>query len=356
MSINLASKYESQILNAWIHSSYIAGKLSNKYNFAGVRSITIYSPLTVPLQDYDKTADVGSRFGSTTEMQDEIQELSMGQDKAFSISIDKGYNTDQLNIKGAGEMLKLQIDEQLTPFTDKYTIAKIAREGGKSVVAGATVTKDTIVALVADAETWFENQAVPMEGRHLFMGASYFNKVRLSDEFLNVDPLAVPALGRGVVGQLFGFTVTRVPDAYMPTDVVFLAFHRDSGLNPFKLKTMRILNDVPGLDGSLLEGRQYFDAFVLGRKAVGIYSCLEHGTAQKVALPAIAWDAYEATVTCATSGSTIKYTVDGSDPRYSKSAEVYSAPVQLADGDHINVVAFKSGLFFSELVSEDAEA
>jgi hypothetical protein len=352
MAINLASKYEAAVLNKWIGSSYIAGKLSNKYNFAGVRSINIYSPISVALQDYNRAASVGARFGTTTELTDEVQELSMSQDKSFSISIDKGNNVDQLNIKGAGDMLKLEIDEQLAPFTDQYTIAKLAREGGKVVIAGATIAKGTIVGLIADCDTWFTNNFVPIEGRHMLISATHFNLLRLATEFLAVDQLAAKALGKGVVGECMGFTITKVPDSYLPTDLAFLAFHKDSGLNPFKIKTLRILTDVAGLDGSLLEGRQYFDAFVLGKKANGIYACLANGSTAQVATPAIVDGvAPSHTITCATGSAVIKYTLDGTDPRYSKSAVTYSGAFDAGAGVTINACASKTAMYGSNLAT-----
>ena len=44
----------------------------------------------------------------------------MTQDRAFKLTIDKGNNVDQMNIKGAGKMLQLQLREQSTPAADKY--------------------------------------------------------------------------------------------------------------------------------------------------------------------------------------------------------------------------------------------
>ena len=77
-SINLASKYIGQIAQKFTHASYFAGNVSQDYDFAGVKSLTIYTPVTVDLNDYDRTA-AANRFGTPVEMEDTIQELTMTQ-------------------------------------------------------------------------------------------------------------------------------------------------------------------------------------------------------------------------------------------------------------------------------------
>ena len=72
MSINLASKYAKSISARFQKESYLAGNTCEDFDFAGVRSISIYTPLTVDLNDYDRTA-TANRFGTPVEMQDTIQ-------------------------------------------------------------------------------------------------------------------------------------------------------------------------------------------------------------------------------------------------------------------------------------------
>lgn len=345
MAINLAKKYESQILTKWQSESFLAGKVTDKYSFAGVRSITIYSPVTVDLNDYSRTA-TANRFGTPVEMQDTIQELTLSQDKSFSITIDKGNSSDQLNIKGAGEMLSLQIKEKMVPFQDKYAILAFMQNAGKHVAVTAP-TAGTIVTLLANGLTELDNQMVPDDGRFIYLGATNYNLLRLSTEFLATDPMAEKTLGRGVVGSFMNSTVVKVPDSYMPVGVPFFIMHRDSGVYPMKLKTLKIHTDAPGIDGSLLEGRNYFDAFVLGQKAVGIYVAHVSATLAKYETPTTAYAGSGATVTLTNAsiptGSTCYFTTDGSDPRYSATAKVASAlagVTPLAIGERA-IVCFK---------------
>ena len=351
MAINLASKYESQIITKWAKESFVAGKFADKYSFSGVRSVSVYTPQTVDLSTYNRSASA-NRFGAPVEMQDTVQELTLEQEPSFAITIDKGNSADQMNIKGAGEMMQLQLKEKLVPFTDKYALGVIAKHAGVSKVISAP-TKSTVVGLLADGLTALDNAEVPEDMRMVFIGASNYNSLRLADEFVAIHPLGQASVGRGVVGSFMGAEVVKVPDSFMPTGVQFIIAHRDSAIIPMKLKTLRILTDVAGLDGALLEGRQYFDAFVLGQKANGIYAGVL--TANKVADPVITLTDDEASVG-AVSGVTFHYTLDGSDPRFSKSAVIYSGAVTLADGETIKVVGMADGKCDSNIVEETYSA
>ena len=90
MAVNLATKYSDKIATAFTHASYVKGNTSSAYDFTGVKTLKIYTPTTVPEVDY--TRDGANRYGAPVEMQDTVQEMKMTQDKAFSLTIDKGNN------------------------------------------------------------------------------------------------------------------------------------------------------------------------------------------------------------------------------------------------------------------------
>ena len=343
MAVNLAGKYSNKIAEKFTKESYVAGNASMEYDFAGVKSISIYTPQTVDLNDYKRSGE--NRFGTPVEMQDTVQEVELSQDKGFSITIDKGNNVDQMNTKGAAKMLNAQIKEQVVPYMDKYTLRRWAEQAG--TIAGTDApTKETIVEKIFEGAKVLDNELVPDQERVLYIPTTYYNMLRLSKEFLAVDTLAEKALAKGYVGMIADMQAIKVPDVYFPEGVYFLITFKGSVINPNKIKTMRVLNDVAGIDGNVLEGRNYFDAFVLGAKAGGVYAAVD--TAKVLAAPKIAIASNAATIT-AVSGVTFKYTVDGTDPRYSKSVKTYTAAVSLESGQTIKAVAEKEGSYRSAL-------
>jgi len=344
-SINLALKYEPQILTKWNQESFLAGKASTKYDFIGVSTIRVYTPQTVALSDYTKSGS--SRFGTPVEMGDSVQELTLSQDKSFAITIDKGNTTDQMNIKGAGDMMNLQIKEQLVPYEDKYALKQWAWKAHKSVVV-AEPSKSTIVGFLEAGLAELDEHNVPSENRYIALPVDEYSKLRLSSEYLASDPLSSQILPKGVVGTFMMAKIVRVPSSYMPTGVQFLIWNPEGVLYPMKISTLRILNEVAGIDGNVLEGRSKFDAFVLGAKEGSVYAGVL--TANKTADPVITptGDSY---AVGAVSGVTFYYTTDGTDPRYSMSKTIYSGAVTLTDGVTIKVFGRTDAKCDSDVVS-----
>ena len=74
MAINLASKYSDQIAEVFTRASFIKGKTAETYDLTGVKTLKVYTPITVEEVDYDRDGGL-KRYGDVTEMQDVVQEL-----------------------------------------------------------------------------------------------------------------------------------------------------------------------------------------------------------------------------------------------------------------------------------------
>lgn len=348
MAINLHEKYAKNLAERFTADSFLAGNTSNDYSFDGVKSVTISTLKQIPVTTYTRSGL--QRFGTVSEVEDHIQTLTMTQEPSWTASIDAGNASDQQYIKKAGKVMQMQSDEVTTPKADKYALDVFAKNAGQIVELSAAPTKTTIVEKIFDAAAALDNALVPTAGRILYVGSSAYNMIRLSPEFVGVDDLAEKILTKGTMGQIADMKVVKVPNSYLPTNVYFMITHKKSVLMPFKLKTARILNEVPGIDGRLLEWHSYYDAFVIGAKANGVYVAVASGT--KVATPTITVSSGSATIAGA-QGATVYYTLDGSDPRYSATAKVYSAAVTVATGDIVSAYAAATGKFNSAVaVSE----
>ena len=352
MAINLASKYSSKIAEKFSHESFIGGNINTDFDWAGVRSISIYTPQSVDLTNYDRTL-TANRFGTPTELQDTVQELMLTQEPSFSITIDKGNNADQMNTKGAMKMLGMQIREKVTPYMDKYTFKKWILNAGIREGISTAPTKTDIVEKIVSGMVALDSALVPSDNRTVYLPASYYGKVMLSSEFIAIDKLGEKSVEKGVVGTIGDMKIVKVPDSYLPDNTYFLITHKNSVLRPVKLKTARVLTDVAGIDGAVLEGRNYFDAFILAAKANGVYAAV--ASSEIVAAPSVSISGNSATVT-AVSGVKFYYTLDGSDPRYSKTAQEYSAAVTTTAGQTLKVAGKKTATGAWSAVSEKTDA
>lgn len=334
-AINYASQFSPKVAESFTKESLTDSATGKGYSFSGVRTVKIYSVDTAPLNDYRRTGM--SRYGEPVELGDTVQELTMRDDKSFAMTIDKGNQADQMNIKGAARALRRETEQVVVPYIDKYRFREWSRNAG--IVAGlsAAPTKSTIVDMVFDAGAEMDNRLVPAGGRTLFIPNKYFKLLALSDQFLSVDKLAAKVLTKGTAGEIDNMTVKRVPDSYLPDNLYFMVKLKNSTVDPVKLQDAKIHKDPPGLSGNLLEGRIYHDAFVIGAKADGIY--VAASASAVTAAPTITVANNKATIASTTGGAVIRYTLDGSDPRYSDSAKVYSAAVDVAAGEKVRAYA-----------------
>lgn len=269
MAITLHEKYSKQIQTAYVKESLVVGALSNDYDFTGVKTVKVVTPQTVAMVDYTRSGV--NRYGTPTEMEDVVQELTLSQDKAFSLTIDKGNNMDQNGVKAAGKMLALQIAERAVPLMDSYVLTKLSTAAGTIAESSTAITKNNVVERIASGTQALDDAEVPDTNRTLFVTAAVYKLIKLAPEFTGIESLGEKSIGKGVVGQLDGMKVVKVPASRMPENVNFIITHKSAGCAPVKLNDTKLHIDPPGISGNLLEGRQYYDCFVFDAKKKGVY-------------------------------------------------------------------------------------
>lgn len=347
-AINLHTKYAKEIQSKFTVESLINGHLSNEYSFSGVKTVRISTPVTVPMTDYTRRGS--NRYGTPTEMEDVVQELTLSQDKSFTLTIDKGNNLDQNGVKEAGKMLALQISEKAIPLMDKYSFERLSQLAGKINAESGALTKSTVCERITKGTTYMDDCEVPAYGRVLFVPSDTYAKLRLSEEFKSCDALMEKSLARGQVGTYDGMKVIKVPRSRWPENVNFMIVHKRAACAPVKLNDTKFHKDPPGISGALLEGRQYYDLFVFGAKCDGVYVDVNtaSGAAVVCAEPSIS---SAGAITSATEGVSFKYTTDGSDPRYSASAQIGNASDVTEAGTQVRAYAYKNGAFPSAVTT-----
>lgn len=317
--------------------------------FSGVYTVHVKNLKTEPMQDYNKSKsiDAGSRYGTTTEVGDEEQTFTMTQDKALSLSIDKGNNEGQFNMKKAGDVMKAERDEQINPAIDTYRLKKWAEEAGIHHELSAAPTKSNIVSAIIEQKNEMLDRGVP-DKIQLTIARKYLPMLKLSDEWVGLDSLGGKTLPKGTLGEFDGMAVKPMTNAKMPANVAWMLTYKGSIIAPSKIKKFVGHVDPPGLNGDLLEFRLIHDAFVIGKKANGVSVAILNGYVQ--ATPSISVASGKATIT-STDADTIYYTTDGSDPRYSVERKTYTAAVAVTAGDVVKAYAVKAGKYSSNLAT-----
>lgn len=356
-TIHFDERYKQGLLDGFNAASETNDMFSHDLDmeFSGVKTVHVTSLKTEPLQDYDRSKEVGtgSRYGKTKEVGNEVQTFTMTQDKALSLSIDKGNNKETMDKAKVGKVMKAQKEERIVPEIDKYRLGKWAKDAGIHEELAAAPTKSTIVTQILELHNKMLDAGVP-DQLQLRVRRDFMPTLKLSTEWTALDSLGGKTLPKGCIGEFDNMAVKPMSTNRMPKDVPFMITYKGSLISPMKINDFKGHVDPPGLSGDLLEFRMMYDAFVLGKKASGCAVACLPGTVVKT--PTITMAGANATIACATEDTTIYYTTNGSDPRYSVDAKVYTAAVALVDGDELRAYAAKDGMYNSGVAAHDYTA
>lgn len=242
-----------------------------RLDFNGKNSVTIYNVDVVAENDYVRSGT--NRFGALVELGTGTQTFTLSQDKAFTFSIDRGNYEDSQMVTEVAKAVKRQQDEVSTPATDIYRLGVLsayAIANTQGVIGGTAVAYNTIYQLILAQQAAMSEAKVPEDGRVLFITPTNYNLLKRDPEFIKDCDTSAKDLKKGIVGEVDGLTIVKLPSSYFVAKFEFLIVKDDLLVSPMKFNSVRTLDDVQGIDGWIAEGRRYYDAFVPTQKAVGL--------------------------------------------------------------------------------------
>jgi len=271
MAINYAEKYSPIVDEIFTHESFTNALINNNFDWVGVETVKVYSIPTVEMNDY--TPSGNNRYGTPTELENEVQELTLKKDRSFTFTIDRKSYDDTLMTMEAGARLRRQIIERVLPEIDTYRLSALVSNALTDNIKEATITKENAYEMFLGIQELLDDANVPMAGRICVCRPSFHNKLKLDDSFTKLSDMATQIAIKGAVGEVDGVPVIKVPSSYFPTNVEFIITHPVAMTSPIKLNDYRIHVDPPGINGWLVEGRVRYDAFVLTNKKSAIGVC-----------------------------------------------------------------------------------
>lgn len=270
MAINLATKFSDKVDERFASESKTSLVTNKDYDFIGTHSIKIYSVGVAEMGDYGRNTEGTSRYGTPKDLENEVQEVSMEQDRSFTFVIDKMDEEETLGAMNAGKALARQLKEVVIPEVDTYTYKKMADNAGTKVTE--TITDDNAYnAIVAGNEVLDEGK-VPTEGRVVTCTPAFNSHLKKDKNAVLETEIGQDMRIKGVVANMDGVTIQKVPSSLLPTKQNFILSHSVATTQAIKLADYKIHTDAPGVSGSLVEGRIYYTAFVRNNKKIAIYS------------------------------------------------------------------------------------
>lgn len=266
MAQNYASKYQKTIDEVFSLKSKTQSIINKgiTLNYLGVNAVSIYGVGTVAEGNYVRSGS--NRFGSLAELDTTKQTFTLSQDKSFTYSIDRGNYEDSMLVTEAGSTLRRQIEKVCVPNTDIYRLTTLeayaVANSQTATNSGTTTTASTAYTKILDMQGILDNLFVPEEGRVLFVTPAVLSFLKLDANFTKASDVVAKNLINGQVGEVDGVPIVKVPVSYVPSKTEYILVHEEVLIAPHKFDTYRILKEVQGIDGWVVEGRRYYDAFV----------------------------------------------------------------------------------------------
>lgn len=247
----------------------IVNKGGVRLDFNGKNSVTIYTVNTVAENNYVRSGS--NRFGALNELGTGQQTFTLSQDKSFTFSVDRGNLEDSQMVQEANKAVKRQLREVAVPNVDIYTLATAhAYALANSQGATAAVTSSNAYQKFLAQNDALTEAKVPETGRYCFLSPATYSLLKLDTTFTRACDTSYADAKKGIIGQVDGVTLVKIPSTYLPTNEVFLFIWDQVLIRPMKFDSIRVLTEVQGIDGAVAEGRRYYDVFIPANKGVGI--------------------------------------------------------------------------------------
>lgn len=266
-TIDYAKKYTNVIDERFAAESKSHLLVNQDFDFVGAKTVKVYEVSTAPMNDYTRSGS--NRYGTAEELDATTQEMTMTQDRSFTFSIDKMNEDETMGALEAGKALARQLREIAIPEVDKYRYAKIAINAETKKTG--TLTKENVYDMITTATEELDELLIPEVGRKLVVTPKTYKLMKQSKDIVLDTEIGQEMRIKGVIAIYDNMEVIRIPASYLPAETGFMVTNDKACTAPVKLAEYKIHDNVPGISGKLVEGRIYYDAFVLKNRKKYIY-------------------------------------------------------------------------------------
>lgn len=273
MSIDLVTKFAPYTDEKFKAESKISLLTNQDFDFVGARIVKVYKISTAEMNDYVRhpVSDyAASRYGTAKDLDATTESFEMTRDRSFTFTIDK-LDADETNQQlTAAKALARQLREVVIPEVDAYTYKAMATKAGNKPDAVA-LTAENIYTEILKASKALDDEEVPETDRQLVVSPEVYQLMKRCKDITMETEIGNDLRIRGVIANLDGANVIKVPAVRLPEHFGFMLAHPSATVAPTKLADYKIHQDPPGISGDLVEGRIVYDAFVLDNKTKAIY-------------------------------------------------------------------------------------
>ena len=273
MSIELVTKYLPYVDEIFTQESKKSLLTNQDFSFDGAHTVKIYMISTSEMNDYGRNGASGgnwSRYGAVKDLDATTQTLPLKKDRSFTFVVDALDENETVKALAGASALARQIREVVIPEIDTYTFSVMV-DGAGHKPAAVALTSDNIYDEIVKASAALDDALVPDTGRVLTVRPAVYLLMKKCKDITMETEIGNDMRLRGVIANIDGAVTLKIAAARLPENFGFMLAHPCAMVAPTKLEDYNTHVNPPGINGTLVEGRIVYDAFVLKNKAKAIY-------------------------------------------------------------------------------------
>ena len=272
MARELVTRYAPYVDEIFSQESKKSLLTNNDFDFDGAGTVKIYKVSTADMNDYGRNGAAEgnwSRYGKVADLDATTETMTLSKDRSFTFVIDKLDENETARQLSGATALARQVRNVVVPEVDMHVYSKAA--AGAGTVLETELTSTNIYDQILVASKTLDDELVPEEGRVLVVTPDVYRLMKLNKEIVMETEIGADMRKKGVISNLDGAAVVKVPAVRLPKDFGFILTHPCATTAPTKLEDYNTHLNPPGINGTLVEGRIVYDAFVLENKKKAIY-------------------------------------------------------------------------------------
>lgn len=273
MAIDLVTKFLPYVDEQFSTESRKSLLTNQDFDWTGAHTVKVYKISTGNMNDYGRSGAASgnwSRYGAIENLSATTEEFTLSKDRSFTFAIDAMDADETAQTLAAASALARQLREVAIPEIDTH-VYSVMCAGAGTRPAAAALTASNIYEEILKAGNSLDNSEVPETGRQLVVTPDTLLLMKQCKDIVMETDIGSDLRLRGVVSNLDGANIIKVPASRLPKGFGFMLCHPCATVAPVKLESYNTHINPPGINGQLVEGRIVYDAFVLENKTKAIY-------------------------------------------------------------------------------------
>lgn len=273
MATELATKYLPYVDELFTQESKKSILTNNDFDFDGAKTVKLYKVNTAKMNDYGRNGATGSnwsRYGEVKDLEATTETAVLTKDRSFTFVIDAlDENQTGSSLNGASALAR-QLREVVVPEVDDYVYG-IMTDGAGFKPDAVALTADNIYDEIIKASAALDDALVPETERTLTVTPATYLLMKKCKDIVMDTEVGEEMRIKGVISNLDGAVTIKIAASRLPKGFGFMLSHKSACCAPTQLEDYNEHRNPPGINGTLVEGRIVYDAYVFENKKKGIY-------------------------------------------------------------------------------------